>query len=191
VRLFRRASPGRPDTAPLSLRDAWSDVERSGGAVDALENCARAARYDGGGSAWRLRVLAALYLLGASLEGPVSVPSNATFRFGGLAAAIIGDLGLLRDTEASPLTEAITAFYLRLRGRLGGSMYAPRDVQEAFAGASVALLAIATDPAKFDVVARLFAELRSAPLSQRTAERHSLIMSVATSWPTAQAREGS
>ena len=184
MRLFRRTSPERPRAAPLALRGAWSMVERSDASVDDLERCAQAAQADGGGSAWRLRVLAAVYLLAASQEGPAGVPSNATFRFGGLAAAIVNDLGLLRDAEPSAPSAAITSFYLRLRGRLGGSMYAPRDVQEAFAGASAALLAIAIDPAKFDVVARLFADLRSAPSSARMAEQHSLISSLATSWPT-------
>ena len=131
-----------------------------------------------------MRVLTVVYLLASSLEGSASVPSNATFRFAGLGAAVISDLGLLRDEDPSSLAAAIRSFYLRLRGRLGGSAYAPRDVQEAFAGASSVLLPIATDPARFDVVARLFAELRaSRGVSERRADQRELIATVTADWP--------
>lgn len=123
-------------------------------------------------------------LAAASLEGPASVPSNATFRFAGLGAAVIGDLGRLRGEDTSSLAAAIRSFYLRLRGRLGGSAYAPRDVQEAFAVTSSRLFPVATDPARFDVVARLFAECRARrSVSERTAEQRELIATATADWP--------
>jgi hypothetical protein len=132
-----------------------------------------------------MRVLLVVYLLAASLEGPVSVPSNATFRFAGLAAAMIAHLGVLREEDPSAVTAEITSFYKRLRGRLGGSTLAPRDVAEAFAGSS-ALWPIATDVSRSDVRARLFAELRAAGSGQESAdERAALIATVSENWPAA------
>jgi hypothetical protein len=143
-----------------------------------LERCARLAQVRAREDGQQMRLLCTTYLLAASLEGATGVPSNATFRFGGLAAAVMSCLGALRSDDSSSGTDQLVRFYLRLRGRLAGSMFAPRDVQDAFAGGS-SLERVALEPEQFETVSRLFVELgRTVLTADLDPDQRSLVAAV-------------
>jgi hypothetical protein len=175
MRFFRGTDRGDASAPPVSLEAALASLAQARGPelVPALENCVRAAQLSSDSAA--PRVLCALYLLAASLEGPAKVPSTATFRFLALAAALVAHLELLQQTELRGELEVLRLQYLRLRGRLGASLYAPRDVQDVLAGRVASLAAIAVDPAQFSNMQRVFRELPRLALDAPTPEQAELI----------------
>lgn len=89
-------------------------------------------------------LLTASHLVAASLPCSSSAPSDPVVRFAGLAAVVIGQSG-----GEMGLTPPIADWFRRIRGRLRGSVFVPRDVEYAFAGHYEALQRSALDPAYF------------------------------------------
>lgn len=83
-------------------------------------------------------VLAAFYLLAASLPCSRTTLSDPIVRFAGLAAVAVG-----RHPRPS---EELAAWFRRVRGRCRGSVFVPRDVEYAFSGMYQAMDQIALDP---------------------------------------------
>jgi hypothetical protein len=175
VKFFRRTDGRDASAPPVSLDAALASLAQAKGPelAPALETCVRAAQLSPEPAA--SRILCALYLLAASLEGPATVPSNATFRFLALAAALVARLELLQQADLIAELEVLRSHYLRLRGRLGASLYAPRDVQDVLAGRVGDLAAIAVDPAQFSNVQRLLRDLPQLAPDAPTPEQAELI----------------
>jgi hypothetical protein len=100
-------------------------------------------------------VLAAAYLVAAQLAGLDAVPSDEACRFAGLSAAV-----LKRASVEVEMLPEISQRYQVVRGRLRGSVYIPRDVEEAFAGHTERLEGLALEPSGFETVRRLFRQIR-------------------------------
>jgi len=100
-------------------------------------------------------VLASAYLVGAELAGIATVPTDEACRFAGLAAVVVK-----RGTSDVELPIVITRRYQTVRGKLRGSVFVPRDVEEAFAGRIERLEANALDARAFESVRTLARRVR-------------------------------
>jgi hypothetical protein len=139
VRLFKRRSDASSDQR--SALQHWRDLASRAIVSGAdLESAIAAAQHELP-STTAYAVLAGAFLLAAEQAGLGTVPTDEACRFAGLAAAVVK-----RAAAAGELPAPLNERFQIIRGRLRGSVYVPRDVEDAFAGRSERLEGLATDP---------------------------------------------
>lgn len=107
-----------------------------------------------------MKLLAACYLVAASTPSSAATPLDGVMRFAGYAATAINRLGAAEEQSA------LLVWFRRTRGRMRGSIFVPRDVEAAFAGAKDVLAPAALDPTNHERIRKsleaLIAEARRA-----------------------------